>query len=188
VSVAQRLALRRLAALIALPAALLIAWSIAIWPLWYMYESQQTWRVSIARTLAHQRALLQIEPTVRAHLAELPNAVAWQRLYSAKLDSAGVIALQTDLGHALAAAHVRPQSFAPIATTRTGTLRKIGLRVVASMTIDELRELFRQTALLSHLVRLENLLITAPAVQSRQENPRLVVTMDAFGFAREEHE
>jgi hypothetical protein len=51
------------------------------------------------------------------------------------------------------------------------------------MSIDQLRGFLGQVNSLSRFVRIERLSITAPPMQSPQENPTLNVTFDVFGFA-----
>jgi hypothetical protein len=181
---------QRVLALLVVPAALLAIWSSLLWPLLHAYQSQVEWRRTAAHTLARQRGLAAIEAAVQAQLGALPALNSWQRLYHLGTDSSAVIALQSDVSNALAASHARPQSFAPIAPAQAGPLRKVGLRVAASMTIDQLREFLRQTDELTHFVRIEHLTIVAPPLQTppgtAKENPLLSVTLDVFGFAVED--
>jgi hypothetical protein len=154
-----------------------------IWPIWHGYQEQNEWRATAAHALARQRGLAAIEAAVRARLDALPKLQIWQRLYRANAQGAAVMTLQSDVNSALAASNARPQTFAPIAITETGPLRKVGLRIVASMTIDQLRAFLMQTERLAHFVRIEQLVVSAPPNQTPQTNPPLVVTMDIFGFA-----
>jgi len=172
---------QRILALVALPTALLSIVAGVIWPIWHTYQVQIQWRIAVTRSLAHQRGLAAIESAVRSQLDALPNLRSWQKFYRANAESSAVIALQSDVSGALAASHARPQSFSPIGT-QTGPLRKVGLRVAASMTIDQLREFLLQADALAHFVRIERLLVNTPPQQSPQENPMLTVTMDVFGF------
>jgi hypothetical protein len=176
------LRLQRILALRVVPAALLAIWTGVLWPIWHAYEAQVHWRATAARTLARQRGLAGIEKAVHAQLDALSRLKSWQRLYRASPDGSAIVALQTDISEALTASHARAQNFAPIGTTQSGSLRKVGLRVVASMTIDQLREFLRQAGELTHFVRIEQLVINAPPVQSPQENPPFTVTLDIFGF------
>ena len=123
-----------------------------------------------------------IEHEVRAQLDTLSSLGAWQSFYPTSSQGAA-IALQSDIETALTASQARAQTFTPIAAARTDMLQKSGLRVVASMKIDQLREFLLQTQRLTHFVRFEQLLITSPAVQGPQENPTLILTLDVVGFA-----
>jgi hypothetical protein len=178
--------LQRILALLIIPAAFLCLWLGLIWPIQYAYEAHVDWRSAAIHTLARQRGLASIEETVRTQLDALPRLTSWQRLYRASADGSAVVALQSDISTALTASNAHPQNFAPLGTTQSGPLRKFGLRVVASMTIDQLREFLRQAPELARFVRIERLLINAPPVQSPQENPPFTVTLDIFGFRIDE--
>lgn len=177
---------QRVLALLVVPAAFFAIWVSMLWPSLYALQAQVDWRATITHTLARQRGLAGIESAVRAQLDALPNLKSWQRLYRAGAEGSAVIALQSDVNGALSASHARPQSFAPIAVTQIGPLHKVGLRVTASMTIEQLREFLHQVEGLGHFVRIEHLVVVAPPLQTSQENPLLTVTLDVFGFAVEE--
>jgi len=172
---------QRALALLFVPAALLAICASLLWPALHAYHAQLEWRDMAAHTLARQRGLAAIEATVREQLTALPRLESWQRLYREAQGSAA-IALQSDISGALSASHARPQSFTPIAPTSAGPLSKVGLRVAAAMTIDQLRELLHQIEALRHFVRIERLVIVAPPLQRPEENPALTVTLEVFGF------
>jgi hypothetical protein len=174
--------LQRALALLFIPAVFCIVWAGLIWPVSRVCHAQGTWRATAATLLARQRGLAEIEPTVREQLDALPRLTSWQRLYPAGEQGSAVLVLQSDISAALSAAQVRPQSFVPIEPSQSGGLRKVGLRVAAPMTIDQLRAFLGQAVLLPHFVRIEQLLVSSPSVQSAQENPILTVTLDIFGF------
>jgi len=176
---------QRTLALLVVPAALTTIWACVVWPLLHAWQGQVEWRQSVVQTLARQRGLARIESSLRTQLTTLPGLASWRRLYRMSAEGASVIALQSDVSNALVAAHARPQSFAPIAPTRTGPLTKAGLRVTASMTIDQLHEFLQQIEGLGHFVRIEHLTIVAPPIQPPRENPPLNVMLEAFGFATE---
>lgn len=172
---------QRALAVLFVPAALFMMAASLFWPALRSYHSQMEWRQTAARALAHQRGLAGIEPAVREQLAALPRLESWQQLYRGAQGSIA-IALQSDISGALATSHARPQSFTPIEATSVGPLTKVGLRVAAAMTIDQLRELLHLLDTLRHYVRIEHLIVVAPPLQSAEENPALTVTFEAFGF------
>jgi type II secretion system (T2SS) protein M len=176
---------QRALAVLFVPAAFLAISASVFWPTLHAYRSQTEWRHIAAHTLARQRGLAGIEPAVREELTALPRLESWQRFYRGAQGTAA-IALQSDISGALATSHARPQSFTPIAATAVGPLMKVGLRVAAAMTIDQLRELLHQVDTLRHFVRIEHLIIVAPPSQRAEENPVLTVTFEAFGFGIDE--
>lgn len=174
---------QRILAVMAVPALLASIATLVTWPLWHAYHAQHDWRATAVRTLAQQRALAALEQDIDAQLARLPDLRAWRRLYSGTPPSAAVTALQSDIHRALAASRAHAQTIAPIEIAQEGPLRRIGLRVVVPMQVDQLREFMLQLDRLTRLVRLEHLVVHAPTGQAPQENPVLTVTMDIVGFA-----
>lgn len=168
-------------AVLVVPMALLAISASLLWPALDAYRGQIEWRSASERALSRQRGLAAIEIPVREQLDALPRLTAWQRLYRGALGSA-TIALQSDISSALGASHARPQSFTPIPATREGPLTKVGLRVTAVMTIDQLRELLQRMDTTAHFVRIEHFIVVAPPVQTLHENPQLTVTLEVFGF------
>jgi hypothetical protein len=174
---------QRTVALLVVPLALLLIWGIVIWPVWRVYQSQRTWRTDAASALARHRGLIDIEDEVRVQLNALPDSPGLQKLYRVQTPGAAVLALQSDISAALSAARTRAQTFTPLPPAQIGSLQQVGLRVVATMRIDQLSELLRQVDQLPHFLRFQQLLVNAPVEQLPDENPTLVVTLDIVGFA-----
>lgn len=170
---------QRAIAVLLIPATLMLTHVLVVWPIWHMYQSQVQWREDAARLLAQRRGMSEIAAVVRERLDTLPQLQIWQRLFR----TTAVVALQAEVNSALTGARARPQSFEPLETKPLGPLQKIGVRIVAPMTIDQLRDVLVRIEGLSHLVRIEQLLINAPPLQSPDQNPTLVVTMDVVGYA-----
>jgi Type II secretion system (T2SS), protein M subtype b len=179
---------QRVLALLVVPAALVVAWAGVIWPVSHAYQAQVEWRATAAQQLAQRRGLAAIEGVVRTQLDALPQFQSWNKLYRTPGDASAVIALQTEINSVLNSARVRPQSLAPLEGVDVGPLRKVGLRIAAPMMIDQLREVLLRVDGLTHLVRIEQLIINAPPVQGPKENPTLTVTMDVVAYALEEPE
>jgi Type II secretion system (T2SS), protein M subtype b len=179
---------QRILALLVIPAAFICVWAGVVWPLYHTHQAQDEWRAGAAQQLAQRRGLAEIEAAVRGKLDALPQFQSWNKLYRVPGDASAVIALQTEINAALNSARVRPQSLAPLEGVDVGPLRKVGLRIVAPMTIDQLKEVLLRVDGLTHLVRIEQLIVNAPPVQGPQENPTLTVTMEAVAYALEEPE
>jgi len=174
---------QRAVAVLLLPAALVLIIAGVIWPMWQVSQSQAQWRDDATQLLAQRRGLGDIEAAVRHQLEALPNLQSWQRLFRTTAGTSAVIAVQTEISTALSDAGARPQSFVPLEIAQLGPLRKVGLRIVAPMTIDQLRVVLVRIEGLTVLLRIEQLLVNAPPVQSADQNPTLVVTMDVVGYA-----
>ena len=174
---------QRALALLSVPIAIASLWIAFFWPLTQLYQAQVQWRTNAEGELSHQRGVATLATSVRDQLDAIPSLKSLQRLYPAGAESSIALALQSDISGALSASRARLQSFTPLGATRVGALSKVGLQVSAFMSIDQLREFLGQVHSLSRLVRIERLSITAPSMQSPQENPTLNVTFDAFGFA-----
>lgn len=176
---------QRILALLVGPAALVLVWAGVIWPIWHAYQAQVQWRATAVQSLAQRRGLAEIETVVRAQLDALPRFQSRQKLYRTAGDASAITALQSEINAALNSVQARPQTLAPLEATQVGPLRKIGLRIVAPMTIDQLKEVLLRIGELTHFMRVEQLIVNAPPAQSPQENPTLVVTMDVVGYALE---
>jgi hypothetical protein len=186
-SIAQRLRQRprrvqRALALLLLPMLLMLGWSALAVPVWQLYQAQQHWRAHALRTLAHRHALAASEPLLRAELLRLPRSRDWLRLYQVRAKGLAVSALRAEVGTILNSLQARTQALSPLAQLDAGEVRKVGLRIVAAMRIDQLQQFLVQVQALTHLVRVEQLQISAPPTQAAQENPLLTVTMDICGF------
>ena len=177
--------MQRWLALLLVPAIVIALLAGVMWPLRQAYEAQLAWRANATQRLARLRGLSAIEPAVRAQLETVRAAPAWQRLYRSERASSAVAALQSDINTVLAAVGAYPQSFTPLESTQTGTLQRIALQISVPLTVAQLRDVLQRAASLPHLVRIEELLITAPLTQSATENALLQVTMDVAAYTRD---
>jgi Tfp pilus assembly protein PilO len=173
---------RRVLALMMLPILALLAWIAAVQPLLTIYESQQAWRAEARQLLAFSKRSVAALAQLQQQIAALRGSPLWSSLYRAEPGSGVAAALQSDVGALLAAAQANVQALAPVRSVEVGALRQIGIQVVASMRIDQLQQFMTAAAAHQRYLRIGQLTVTAPQIQSATENPLLSVEMEVHGF------
>jgi hypothetical protein len=176
---------RRAIAVVLLALALLGAWILLLMPLRAIVSSQQQWRESTARQIAEDRGLVKTATAVRAVASAVNASPLKAKLY----DAAGEIAvedqLQNDLRAALRAGGVEPTTFKVLPGSLVQGLRAHRVEFSSMMTVEQMRAFFLALASQSRFVRVERLRADAPLQQRPDENPRVMVLMEARGYARD---
>jgi len=179
---------RRLIALTAIPLIAGLAWAVIVIPGQAIYRSQADWRADAIATLSRVRQAKSVGDELSERLKSLPAAAIWNKFYTVnKAGSAGSM-LQADVGGVLNSIHAGVQSLTPLRTTDVNGLNTVGLRVVASMTIDQLKNFLAGIANHVHYLRVERLRINAPPTQTPEQNAMLTVTIEIYGVERVRNE
>jgi hypothetical protein len=173
---------RRFVAVALLPFAALLLWVAVVLPVTALYESQVQWRTEATDTIAQAQGATVLLANATEQLRSLPAAPLWTKLYSVSKPGSAASMVQTDVNGILAASHAVIQSITPLASTPSGDLSKVGLRVAASMTIDELKVFLNSVTTHPRSLRVEKLSVLAPSVQMAAQNPMLTVTVEVFGL------
>jgi hypothetical protein len=180
----QPVAVRRICSIAALLVAALGVWLGIVAPLRTLALSQGHWRSGARTALARARAEAALGPAVQALVQTLPSAAVWQRLYQGQNDAAADSGLRQDLSSLLTNSGAKTDSLTMLPQLRQGPLTRHGVRISASLSIDQLRAFL--TALRSHAryLRIEHLNVTAPLNQPPDTNPSLTIKADIYGFSR----
>lgn len=185
-SIAARLAhcpaaLRRTFALLVVPSILALLLFTLVLPLQSVQQSQQAWRRSTEKLLAKSRVVNQSQSELEKQLQAVRASALWGKFYDPSVGNVGS-ALQGDVASCLSAAGASAQTLTPIAASEYHSLTSIGVRVTSSMRMDQLQRFFSAIAQNSRYLRIQKLTISAPQLQSPDENPPLAVTVEVHGF------
>lgn len=179
---AQPLRTRRALALLGGPTLALTICGFVVEHVIRVYEAHQEWLASAEASVARDRGLQQAEPDLRRQLTEIERAPLLSRLYPAGAAGALATSLQADVGGALARAGITAQAISPLPSSIDDLIERAGVRVVLTLTIDQLRTFMSLIESHARLIRVEELIITAPQSQQREHNPTLNVTIVLLGF------
>jgi hypothetical protein len=175
--------LRRTLAVLLVPAAALVAWMLIAEPVAWIAGSQDQWRASVQAALADDRGHAKALPDFKARLKALPTAPVWQKFYDVST-SDGSSLVQQDVTSLCSSIGVTTQSLVALRAQDEQSLIKHGVRLTATLTVDQLRSLAASLRNHQKYLRTERLIVEAPQVQSADQNPALNVTLDVFGYSR----
>jgi len=91
--------------------------------------------------------------------------------------------LQADVDLLMSSLQVPSRTIAPIASTETESLVRHGVRLSASLRINQLQDLLNRISQHPRLIRVDLLTVVAPQMQSPEDNPPLAVSMDIYAYA-----
>lgn len=173
---------RRVIALVAVPALLVASVLVLYAPVRYLSGLQNDWRATTRSVMAQARSVPVLAEELNRQLTTLQSSGLWVKFYPSKEPGAAAGALQSDLSGILAGAQISAQSLAPIATGQLPYFTRIGTRLTASMRVDQLQRLLTSIANHPRYLRVEQATIVAPQSQSPEENPPLAVTLEIYGY------
>jgi len=180
----QRPAVRRAFAVLLLATTVQLLWFGLIMPAHLLVLSQSTWREETQSDLARARGTAGIESQVRERLNALQAAAVWQRFYDNQHSSAIDGALSQDITRLANTAGINIHSLTTLPATTEGLLRRHGVRLAASMSIDQLKLFIAALRTHTRYIRVERLSVSAPQVQPPDRNPPLEIKADLFGYNR----
>ena len=182
--IAQRATARRAFAVVLLAIGVDLAWFGLVVPARTLALSQDAWREAARSDLARSRGAAAIESEVRERLRGLATAPIWQRLYDNKQANDADVALGQDVTRLANAAGLTLHSLTSVPAANEGLLRKHGVRLAASLSIDQLRQLIAALRAHPRYIRVERLSVAAPQVQPPDRNPVLEIKVDLCGYSR----
>lgn len=175
--------MRRLMALFVVPALLFLAGLAALLPIQHAWQDQQNWRQETQQLLLEASTA----PVLKMALKQQIEAVRASQLRSKFYPSGGAMGagalLQGDVDALITAVQASSRTLAPIPVAEDSSLLRHGVRVTASLRIDQLQDLFNRLAQHGRLLRVEQLTVVAPQMQTPDENPPLAISMDVYGYA-----
>jgi len=180
----QRPAVRRAFAVLLLATTVELVWFGLVVPTHSLVLSQNTWREEAQSDLARARGMAAIESQVRGRLSALQTAAIWQRLYDNQHSSAIDGALSQDVTRLANTAGLSIHSLTALPATTEGLLRRHGVRLAASMSIDQLKLFIVALRTYPRYIRVERLSVSVPQVQPPDRNPPLEIKADLFGYNR----
>src|SRR4051812_1458159 len=101
---AQPVRTRRLLALLAVPASILLIGLLVVSPLSQLYRAHEEWLLTSERSVARDRGLRSAESALRQQLTDIEHSPLLSRLYPATPTGTLATALQADVGGLLARA------------------------------------------------------------------------------------
>jgi hypothetical protein len=177
----QPLFTRRLFAVLLLIAVVVGAWQGLMLPVGRLVLSQDTWRTTATQKLSYNRGVVETGPQAHNELQVLRTAPIWRSLFQG-----GSLPppeqLKTEVAQALNATGAATVRLTSLPAQDEGGLRKYGLRVVATLDAGQLRHFLDALRARPHYLRVEQLALTAPLMQSPNVNPPLQLRADIFGY------
>lgn len=173
---------RALAVLLVIMALVLMRFAL-IAPAHALMLSQGRWRTQAGQDLADAKGQASAEQTVRKQLSALPGAPVWNRFYPSGGADNPDAALRADVTGVMASAGTTVQSLAPLPTQEEGAISRHGLRLSASMTVDQLQRVVTDLRGQARYLRVERLTISAPIAQTPHTNPPVLVKMVVYGYS-----
>jgi Tfp pilus assembly protein PilO len=180
--VAQPIRTRRMIALLAVPTFILMLGLLIVSPILQLYRGHEEWLVASEKSVARDRGLRSAESTLRQQLADIDHSPLLTRLYPATPTGTLATALQADVGGLLARAGLTAQSISPLPSATDNAIERAGVRVALNATIDQLSHFLKLLESHPRLIRVDELVITAPQSQLPDHNPTLTVTLVMLGF------
>jgi len=151
-------------------------------PVGRLVLSQDAWRTTAMRELGYNRGVVVTERQAHDQLQVLRAASTWRSLFqSSALDPSEQ--LKAEVAQALSATGAATVHLTSLPAEDEGGLRKYGLRIIATLDAGQLKHLLDALRARSHYLRVEQLALTAPLMQSPDGNPPLQLKADIFGYA-----
>jgi hypothetical protein len=174
--------MRRVVALLVVPLLLVLACLAALRPMHQAWQAQQLWREETKQLLSDAA----VAPALRDALQRQIEVVRASQLRSKLYPSSGAMGaaalLQGDIDSVMNAVQASSRTLAPIPVSEESSLLRYGVRVTASLRVNQLQDVFNRLAQHQRLLRVEQLSVVAPQVQQADENPPLAVSMDIYGY------
>lgn len=175
---------KRIIALLVIPL-LLVSFAIALCaPVLYASRSQRAWRAEAATLIAHSKDSERLRTELTEQLSMMQSSGLWSKLYDPAGGGVTENLLHSDVNSLLAQAQTQAQSLTPIAAQESANFAKLGVRVTASMRIDQLQQFIAAAANHTRYLRIERLTIVAPQAQIDNDNSPLAVTAEIYGLQR----
>jgi len=178
----QPIVTRRLFALLLLLVIVVGAWQGFVVPAGQLIRSQDSWRTAATEKLGYSRGVVASEAQARNQLQAVRTTSAW-RGFLTNSDLASN-ELKNELTQALTGAGATGVRIASLPAQNEGGLRKFGARIVATADADQLKQFLAALRARPRYLRVEQITVTAPLVQSPDGNPAVQLKADIFGYTK----
>jgi hypothetical protein len=174
---------RRLFAFLLLIVVVAVVWQAIVLPVGQLILSQDAWRSGAVRQLGYDRGIVATEAQAREQLQQLQAAPRWRSLFQDSPVGPND-QLKTDVAQALSATGAATLHLTSLPAENVGGLCKYGLRVVATLDAGQLKNFLVALRTRAHYLRVEQISLTAPIMQTPNTNPPLQLKVDIFGYAK----
>lgn len=174
--------MRRIVALLVVPLSIASLGAVLWMPISYISSSQAEWRDVAVETLAAAQRAPEIQADLDQQVERMRASPLWSKFYRMPSSAAASTALNSELSAQLTSAGASVQSLTPVPSEDQPAFTRIGVRVTASLRLNDLRTLLTAMSTHARYLRVERLIVTAPQAQVESENPPLAVTLDVVGY------
>jgi Tfp pilus assembly protein PilO len=147
-------------------------------------NSQSHWQHSVRRDLAIGGAAARLIPEISGVLSELPKMPVWQRLYKGESSAMNQAALLADVSQSLSRSGINTPTISVTPTTEMQSLAVWECQVVFEANAEQLHAFAGQLRALPRYVRVSEIVIGAPQLQTTQSNAVFAVTLRAQGYGQ----
>lgn len=175
--------MRRLVALFGLPSLLITVCLLALWPLQHAWRSQQLWRMETKRLLSQAAGSSLQRAAIERQLEAVRSSQLRTKFYAAGGAMSSSALLQGDVDVLMNSVQASSRTLVPIPVSENASVVRYGVRLSASLRMNQLRDLLNGLAQHQRLLRVEQLTVIAPQAQNATENPPLAVSMDIYGYS-----
>jgi len=173
---------RRLLAVVVVPL-LLVALCMAISTLLQQVAAaQRQWRTEAKQLLSEAASAPAMQSAIEQQLDAVRSSPLRSKFYPVGGAMTAESSLQADVDALVSSVQATSRIIAPLPASETPPLLRYGVRLNASLRINQLQNLLNGLARHSRLLRVEHLIVVAPQMQVVDENPPLAVTLDIYGY------
>lgn len=172
---------RRIVAFVAVPAAVTALGGMLVVAASDAVDAQRLWREQTKQLLSQAAQAPALQAAYEKQLAAVKQSAVWSKFYASGASQAGA-SLQADVATLVGGVQAGGQMLSPIPAQESSLLVRHGVRVSASLRINQLQSLLEATSRHVRFLQVEHLTIVAPHAQSPTENPPLAVTLDIYGY------
>ena len=175
--------MRRLMALFVVPLLIVMAGVLVLLPIQHAWQAQQDWRQETKQLLSKAAAAPAQQAALERQIEAVRASQLRTKFYPAGGSMGAAALLQGDIDVLMNSVQANSRTLAPIPVSEDSAMLRYGVRVAASLRINQLQDLFNRLAQHARLLRVEQLSVVAPQMQLATENPPLAVSMDIYGYA-----
>lgn len=174
---------RRLLALVVVPLLLLTLCVGSFVPARQVWQAQQDWRRETRDLLSAAAAAPELQMSLERQIESVRHTHLRSKFYPTDGVLGAAAVLQGDVDLLMSSLQVPSRTIAPITAVETESLVRHGVRLSASLRINQLQDLLNRISQHPRLMRVDSLTVVAPQTQSPEDNPPLAVSMEIFGYA-----
>lgn len=173
---------RRIIAFVVVPSVMALLGGALVMTAAAAVDAQRLWREETKELLSQAAEAPAQQAALEKQLASMRQSALWSKFYTTSGSGHAAASLQADVAALVNSVQAGGQMLAPIPAQETSLLVRHGVRVTASLRINQLQDLLNATARHARFLKVEQLTVVAPHAQPQKENPPLAVTMDIYGY------